>query len=344
MLFYISNIKDYHNHLNLQCKKFGDFWFYHDTDCIISGKHAKKGIVNNWCEINFSGGVHIKHNKIRDFPLWYNENSCTNISPLVNCLPTDARLRFDHKWHVTYDTPILGNSKISEAQALELLEEVLIDNTNNFIQRNNLPLMVPDNTGLDTLLSRSVFDHLGIDYGLFTIDKQKYSQRQRKMYGFHWGFNQIQKFDRPTCIISGFYGDEFALRNPAYVQSFIEGDVVEAFDNIESSYMKHFFNLTYKEKCKKLPKISKNKVKDMIINDIQVWHIDDVFVFNPYRDVRLLDLLNTDEEVIIKQVTDGYLSKTLLKKFNPTLSDILDKEKNIKEPAWFEDAEYLKKY
>ncbi len=343
MLFYISNKQDYNNNLNLECKKFDDFWFYHDTGWIINDKKVKKGTSNNWCEINFANGVQIKHNEIRDFPLWYNENCCSNIETLENYLPTDAHLKFDGKWHVTYDTPTLGDMKISESEAIELLEGVLIDNTNSFVKSNTLPLAVPDNTGLDTLLARSVFDHLGVDYDLFTINQAKYPNRQVKMYESYWGFNQIQNFDKPTCIISGFYGDEFMLRNPAYVQSFINGDVVDAFDRIESSYMKHFFNLVYKEKCKTLPKLTKDKVKEMIINDIQVWHLDEVFVFNPYRDVRLLQLLNCDEELIIKQVTDGYLSKTLLKKFNPTLCDLLDKEKNTNEPAWFEDAEYLKK-
>ena len=107
--------------------------------------------------------------------------------------------------------------------------------------------------------------------------------------------------------------------------------------------MKHFFDLMYKEKCKKLSTLSKDKVKEMIINDIQVWHVNNVYVFNPYRDIRLLQLLNCDTDVIIKQVTDGILSKKLLKKFNPELYKLLDKEKNTKEPTWFEDSEYLKK-
>ena len=32
-----------------------------------------------------------------------------------------------------------------------------------------------------------------------------------------------------------------------------------------------------------------------------------------------------------------------LERFNPVLYNLLDKEKNTKEPTWFEDSEYLKK-
>ena len=343
MLFYISKNQEFKNTLQLECKKLGDFWFYHDKGWILDGLTARKGTINNWCLLDFAKGLDISYNSLRDFPIWHNKDSISNCISLDTYLPTDAKIRYNSGWHVTYDLPKLSNNALDETQALNLLANVLIDNTRKFNESNDLPLAIPNNTGLDTLLARSVFDHLGIEYDLFSIDKAKYSNRQMMMYERHWGFNQIQYFDEPTCIISGFYGDEFLLRNPYYVQCLIDDDVNAVFEKIENSYMKHFFNLKYKQKCSDKPKLSKNEVKNMIINDLQVWHIDDVYVFNPYRDTRLLDLLNCHSDIIKKQVTDGYLSKKLLEKFNPTLYNLLDKEKNTKEPEWFEDSEYLRK-
>ena len=86
MLFYVSTDQNYPNPLNLQSKKLGSFWFYHDTDWTFENLTATKGVSNNWCEIDFSKGCRINHPQIRDFPLWYNKNSCTNVERLENYL------------------------------------------------------------------------------------------------------------------------------------------------------------------------------------------------------------------------------------------------------------------
>ena len=99
--------------------------------------------------------------------------------------------------------------------------------------------------------------------------------------------------------------------------------------------MKDFFDKFYLEKCKKLKKVSKQLVKQMICNDVQVWHLDNTFVFSPFKDIRFLQLLNCDNETILSQVTDGYISKSLIKKFNVGLVKNIDKAKNVNDPQWF---------
>ena len=92
----------------------------------------------------------------------------------------------------------------------------------------------------------------------------------------------------------------------------------------------------YKEKCSKiLKKSDKQKIKEMICNDIQVWHMDNTFVFTPFKDFRLLELLNCELSVIVDQVTDGKLSKKLIEYFDPTLLKNIDAFKNINDPYWF---------
>ena len=99
--------------------------------------------------------------------------------------------------------------------------------------------------------------------------------------------------------------------------------------------MKDFFNLVYRDKCINKSKHDRIKVKQMVINDIQVWHLDKTYVYNPFKDHRLLDLIDCEDQVAIDQVTDGILSKNLISRFNPSLLNLIDKSKNINDPHWF---------
>ena len=92
MLFYISKKKEYNNSLGLECRQLGDFWLFHDRGWIIDGDTARKGTSNNWCLLDFSKGLTISHNNIRDFPLWHGNDSVSNCENLSHLLPTDAKI------------------------------------------------------------------------------------------------------------------------------------------------------------------------------------------------------------------------------------------------------------
>jgi len=335
MLFYISKNQKYVNELKLECKQLGKFWFYHDADWTFQNSTAVKGISNNWCKIDFTKGCKISHNEIRDFPLWYNTDSCTNIKPLANYLPTDAILNFEDQWHVSYGSTTTPQKQFNQTQCESLAYKVLSDNVKKFAETNTKPVVISENNGLDSLLVRSVFDHLQVPYNIQKIAKRDYNVKQSYLEKDYYGFNQIELSDSPVIIASGFYGDEFLLRNPFYVQSFIQQDLVEIFDSIEHCYMKKFFDLVYREKCITAVKQDRLKVKQMVMNDIQVWHLDNTYVYNPFRDQRLLDLIYCKDQVAIDQVTNGVLSKNLISKFNPKLLELLDRSKNTNDPYWF---------
>ena len=57
-------------------------------------------------------------------------------------------------------------------------------------------------------------------------------------------------------------------------------------------------------------------------------------IFTPFKDKRLLSLLECDSDIIIDQVTDGKLSKTVIEHFNKDLLKQLDHSKNNNEPSW----------
>ena len=99
--------------------------------------------------------------------------------------------------------------------------------------------------------------------------------------------------------------------------------------------MKDFFDLAYKEKCSALGPRDISKIKQMICNDVQVWHINNTMLFTPFRDKRLLKLLECSSSVLVNQVTDGKLSKIVIEHFNSDLLNLLDKSKNQNDPDWF---------
>jgi len=341
MNFLITTDNEYKNELNLNHIRFKEFNLYFDNGWQVYDNRIKKGTTNNYCEIIYINDLKINHNTMRDFGLWYNQKTCTNIFELENYLPVDGEITYNNGWHITYKEGFYKTTDkiFNTDQAVDFIKDILLDNTKDFVSKNNKELVVFENNGIDSLLSRSVLDFLGVDYKIYKIEKLKYTPLQKQLVKKYYGFNQIQLFEAPTCIITGFYGDEYLLRNPGYIQSLIRDekiDLVEIFEKTESCYMKDFFNKTYLDKCKKITKQTKQKVKEMICNDIQVWHIDNTFVFSPFKDKRFLELLNCDLDTTISQVTDGTISKKLIKYFNPELSKKIDKSKNSIVPYWFD--------
>ncbi len=339
MNFYITTNNSYDNDLNLNYTKIKNFHIYHDDDWIIDNNILKKGTAQSYCQIKITNKLQILHNDPRDFPLWYNKDSCTTLFALKNYLPVDGTLTYDvNKWHITYKKNYYktSNQTYDKEKTINFCIKLLVKNTKKFLSKNNKKLIIFDSNGLDSLLARSIMDYLKVKYTLTDIKKLQYTNLQNKLIEKYYGFNQIQLFAEPTCIISGFYGDEYLLRSPSYVQGLIKQDVIKIFEKHSDCYMKKFFEVIYKEKCKKIKPQSKQKLKEMIANDIQIWHIDKTYVFSPFKHMKFLELLNCNNDIIKKQVTDGWLSKKLIEYFNPKLVSKIDKFKNMNDPFWFE--------
>ena len=356
MNFLITNDSNYKNDYNLNEINHKNFKILFDNNWIGGNNSISKGTSNNFCTINFGDTIDITHNEVRDFPLWYNENTCSNFIKLDNYVPADGILKHDDKWHLTYKKDFYeqpescgcGRSTVGrcvgwhnldeDEYAVALIKKVLLDNTKAFLKDNTLDILVPNNNGLDTLTVRSVLDYLDADYKLFDIKKLDYKKLQNTLEKDYYGFNQIQEFESPKCVITGFYGDEYILRNPYYVQNILKSrgqDLVKIFDDKPDCYMRNFFDLVYREKCKKVEPVNVDKVGEMICNDIQVWHINNTMIFTPFKDKRLLSLLECDSDIIIDQITDGKLSKTVIEHFNKDLLKQLDHSKNNNDPSWF---------
>ena len=168
MNFLITNDSNYKNDYNLNEINHKNFKILFDNNWIGGNNSISKGTSNNFCTINFGDTIDITHNEVRDFPLWYNENTCSNFTKLDNYVPVDGLLKHDNKWHLTYKKDFYeqpescgcGRSTVGrcvgwhnldeDEYAVALIKKVLLDNTKAFLKDNTLDLLVPNNNGLDT--------------------------------------------------------------------------------------------------------------------------------------------------------------------------------------------------
>ena len=49
-----------------------------DEDWIKDSNSIYKGIDSNWCRVIFDNGLTIKHNELREYPIYYTKNSISN--------------------------------------------------------------------------------------------------------------------------------------------------------------------------------------------------------------------------------------------------------------------------
>ena len=66
-----------------------------------------------------------------------------------------------------------------------------------------------------------------------------------------------------------------------------------------------------------------------LLNDYQLWSYGVVDVCNPYKDKNILmQGLSLDRDNILKQLTDGFISKQIILRTDPKRLNDLDKAKN----------------
>lgn len=319
----------------------GDYFIYIDNGWVQKDGYFFKGHKADWCKIHYGQDIKIETNKLRNFPIYSDDLSVTNIQKIGESIPVDGRVTLTgDKVIVDYIDkfyPKIPNDQLSFKDCKDILYDALIENVGTFVSNNNKDIMLPAQNGIDTLLVRSAFDYLGVEYQLFALEqKPNLSVLGKHLSKHFWGFNQIPEFSGKV-LVSGFYGDEWILRNPYYVHVLLSTrgmSLVEKFDAMKECYMKKYFEL-YRDKCTHPQSKSREKLLTEICNDFQIWHLNDTTLLSPLKHETLLNLLAADNDTIISQVTDAQLSKAVIQMLNPALLDNLDTEKNQYDPDFF---------
>mgnify|MGYP001376812575 CR=1 FL=1 len=296
-------------------------WFlYLDKGWTKTDNYYYKGFSSSWCKIFVDPIVRIETNKLRDFPIYYNEDSTSNFSKLDNILPVDGILEIDDKIHISYKEnfyPRITHKHQTFKECHDLLYDALIENIGTFASTNNDTVYIPLQGGIDTLTVRSVFDFLNVKYELFEMPKENpiSSQLHSELAKKNWGFTQVK--ETQGVIVTGFYGDEWVLRNPVYVHMALSlrgVNLTKEFDKIENCYMKWFFeSSSYRGKCNKPSTETLDEIIRKLCNDFQIWHLNNTKIFSPLKHLSLLTLLSADTQTMLDQVTDAKLSKSIIK-------------------------------
>lgn len=314
---------------------------YLDNGWTRKENYFYKGISSSWCKIFFDPTFRIETSKLRDFPIYYNKDTISNFKKLDNTVPVDGVIEMDKEINVTYQEnfyPRISTKLISFHDCHNILFDALLENVGTFASNNKDTVYIPAQGGIDTLTVRSVFDFLNVKYETFDLPASApvSSQLGSALSENYWGFKQVKE-ENNSVIVTGFYGDEWVLRNPYYAHVLLSQrnvDITKEFDKIEGSYMKNYFE-GYRNKCSKQSKVGIEQLITQICNDFQIWHLHDTKFFSPLKHISLLDLLTADTQTIIDQVTDAKLSKSIIEKCNPALLKLIDRTKNQNDPDYF---------
>mgnify|MGYP001212301451 FL=1 len=324
-----------------QHKSANGWYIYLDHGWTKNDNYFYKGFSSSWCKIYFDPVIRIETNKLRDFPIYYDNDSVTNFQKLEHLVPVDGIIQIDKEIKIDYIQnfyPRITREYQTFKECFDLLYDAVIENVGIFSANNKKTIYMPSQGGIDTLTVRSVFDFLNVKYETFDLPKDPppMSKLGAELAKSNWGFQQIEEQDN-TVIVTGFYGDEWILRNPYYAHVILSDrgvDITEKFDSIENCYMKQYFE-NYRIKCAKPSGIDLETLITQICNDFQIWHINKTYFLSPLKHISLLTLLSADTQTVIDQVTDAKLSKAIIEKCNPKLLDLIDLSKNQHDPVWF---------
>ena len=317
-------------------------WFlYLDKGWTRTENYFFKGFSSSWCKIYVEPTIRVETNKLRDFPIYHSKEAFSNFQKLDDVVPVDGIIEIDTEINISYIKnfyPRITNVQQTFKECRELLYDALIENVGSFAANNKKTVYIPEQGGIDTLTVRSVFDYLGVDYKTFDLPSKQpeLSKVGEELAKNHWGFRQIQE-NEDSVVVTGFYGDEWVLRNPYYAHVILSGrgvSITEEFDKTVNCYMKEYFE-NYRKKCSTPSTTSIETLMTQICNDFQIWHLHNTYFLSPLKQTSLLTLLSADTQTVIDQVTDAKLSKSIIEECSPKLLDLIDPLKNQHDPVWF---------
>ena len=295
--------------------------------------------TGNYTILDFTNEFSLHTDNSRAYPLYYDNNTVSNTDHTLEQIWNDASVSYNNesfKFDPRHDRRIqykpLPQKNFNTV--VDIICEYLVQCCGDL--QTDLPLYAADSGGVDSLLVASAFDYIGKDY-VFVNNKQ-----HKPIYSDLWGYTQLYYSDLPHMQITGFCGDEVLLRNPLYCQWLLQSDginLTEEYAKVSDSYMKGFFELNYKEKLRNLnPQFatrqdSVNHVANMLVNDFQMWHYNEVLTFTPFRNLWLIDqMLYADADTVVKQVVHAEVSRAAIKKLNPKHLQKISLHKNNKAP------------
>ncbi|MBO06136.1 MAG: hypothetical protein CMI58_03750 [Parcubacteria group bacterium] len=293
------------------------------------------------------------HDDTKSFPIWYQDDCLSNYAPIGEKIWWTGHLKWDREkftWNYTREYPKFQDVEYDFDQCVDILYDHMLL-WSNVLKDTDLPILSPETGGIDAAVCRAVADSQGIKYesvdsgfNIKAIDPSVTNNiaEHGKTVREYRNFSQIYFTDEPHIQCTGWWGDEAVLRHPIYTNHMLQPHgttLEEVFDNVDTNcYMKPYYKVGYKDYIKNMPKQHLPTRKDafehvieIILNDFQAWHNNNITLWTPFRDITLITkLLHADKDTIIRQQVNADLSRAVAKRFTGEKC-IIDTWKNLNE-------------
>lgn len=310
-------------------------------------QQSEPTMLGNFCAIVIgSNTLKIKTDRYRSFPIWVNAGKeITNLQALSHTVWTNIYIESDlnlnivqHKFNVIGK---IDTTPISESDALDQIDQILLTRTANFVKYNTLPIRSFLTGGVDSLLVYSylvrvnapveVIDYLHIDYDHFWKSNSHHLKK-------FWGYSQIHHWNEPTVLASGAPGDEFMLRSPTTASMYLQFHQLNIPDLLQANPT--CLHHSYFNQAKNLDAIQRPyavarqeqmawDICNILVNDWQHWHIGNTLTWTLLRDIEVLKLLlRLPIESAIGQILNSDLSNKLTERNLPGSTVWISDQKN----------------
>ncbi len=302
---------------------------------------------------------HVYRDDLIGFNLFYSPQYITNLYPLERQVDYNEDIGLikeqEKFWRIEisnasppHSFPENYKNDLSISQAAEKLKDLLIKNMESFFAHNDFDnIEVQFSGGLDTTLLCALLNFLGRPYELIDVRGKEdinwspgTNPLMDHLSSFSWGFKQSHFYppQEKHTVVSGFWGDEFLMRNPMYVHWILKYNGIKLLDEIKNypnAYMTNFIKTDYIEKIKKFDyafdstKKLYTEVKEWCLRDYQTNHLNNTIMYTPFKDRDILDLsFQLSNEAILSQVIRGELQFEIIKSLQPSLLKEIDRTKN----------------
>lgn len=296
--------------------------------------------TGNYCVIHMCGhSVMIRHNPIRTFPLWYNEDAITNLCELEHMVGADCTCQVDPDMQVTTqlahalaDQP---HTELTFAEVCDRVHAILDVKVATFLQHNPLPLKMFLTGGVDTALLYAYVKAHTDSYDLVNClhwDLDEFVCDNIGKLAKYWAYTQIHHWCEPTVLVSGAWGDELGCRSTG-ANMLLQHHGHDIRDLLQQpqyadAYQRDFYAMPNKQKdLAQLPNGSglsftacMQKMLSIHINDHQHWHLGHTLTWTPLHDVEIFQTIaNLCATDLCDQIMRASVQHELIRRLDPSV-------------------------
>ena len=316
---------------------------------------TEPGLLGNFCVLVYDaeiGTLKIKTDRYRSFPIYHDDDEVTNLLKKENTVWADSLIEINPDLGIVETKfNIIGaidTTPLAVDQVVEKVNAILEEKTQNFIKYTDIPIKTFLSGGVDSLLVYSYLQRYTDKFELVKCQHIDYDEFWLKNSGTlksYWAYSQIHHWNDPCILTSGAPGDEFMLRSPTTINMFVRHYNKSVLDLIELPPWNASLHYTYFNRNKNLEgfaqpadsTLSKEQLFwemcNIVVNDWQHWHLGNTLTWTPLRDLEIFKLflrLPVDESW--GQIFDSEISKKLIEKNKPGLTQLISDQKNSGNP------------